>query len=278
VPKQLRARSQGVVPATLEVSSVPPDSALLVNYRTLRELAQQHIRQDILQARFPPGTRLVESQLAQRYGISRGPIREALRSLEGEGLVRFPSNRSPIVNALTPDEIREIYEMRLALEGLAAGLGAETITDVAQRRLGVLVDQLSESIDDPDTWFRLNTEFHLTLYRASGRARLCSAILELMNVLEPYMRMQIALHDQTVATHRTHRPILVAAMKRDGASCATATRAHLRAGAQVILNMALAGTAQPAGRPEIGKRVHQTTRKRPSGGPWKGALGHRPRV
>lgn len=212
-------------------------SAVRDSYRSLRELAQDEVKRDILSGRLRPGQKLNESQIAQRYGVSRGPIREALRALEGEGLLSFSSRRGAQVNVLSLAEIEEIYEMRFALERLAADCGANAISVGGVGQMSQLLQRMSQTRNDPDLYLTLNNEFHLTLYRASGRSRLCTAIQDMMNSLLPYMRMQVSLPPAERDTHEGHRAILDAAAAHDGSRCAELTEAHLRLGAGVILRM-----------------------------------------
>jgi DNA-binding GntR family transcriptional regulator len=158
-----------------------PAEAVRRHYRTLREIVQQQLEHDILTARFLPGEKLVEAQLSQLYAVSRAPIREALRALEERGLVRFEANRGAVVISLSALDLREIYDMRVELEGLAAQFGAEAIGDQDLKRMRSLLGQMDRSVLSPSDWIMLNNEFHMTLYRASRRSRLCRSILELMN-------------------------------------------------------------------------------------------------
>ncbi len=212
-------------------------SAVRGSYRTLRELAQDEIKRDILSARFRPGDRLNEAQLAIRYGISRGPIREALRALEGQGLLRFSSNRGAVVTSLSEAEIREIFDMRLALERLAAVEGVKAITGKALAEMSLLLRRMSASRDDSEQYLLLNNEFHLTLYRTSGHSRLFATIVDLMDLLQPYVRMHVSLPDKLMATDSGHGPILEAARKHDPEKCANLTVEHLKAGAAIVMDL-----------------------------------------
>lgn len=95
----------------------------------LRQQVVGELRESILAARFEPGTRLVEKVLCERYEVSRTVVREALRQLEAEGLVRIVANRGPVVATLSPQEAASLYEVRGALEALAGSLFAQRATD-----------------------------------------------------------------------------------------------------------------------------------------------------
>ena len=100
----------------------------------LRQRVSERLREAIYEMRFPPGSRLIERELCELTGVSRTIIREALRELEGEGLVRL-TPRGPIVSLLTAEEVRNIYDIRAALEGLAGRACAEHATSESIRLL-----------------------------------------------------------------------------------------------------------------------------------------------
>jgi DNA-binding GntR family transcriptional regulator len=99
--------------------------------------AYQHLRAAIVENRYPPGHRLVEQQLAAELGLSRTPVREALRMLEAEGLVVSERNRGAVVRPLSPTEVVDLYGLRIRLESYAVELATERATEA---ELGVLVD------------------------------------------------------------------------------------------------------------------------------------------
>ena len=113
-----------------------------------------------------------------------------------------------------------------------------------------ILQRMSSTTNDPDGYLALNNEFHLTLYRASGRSRLCTAIQDMMNALLSYMRMQVSLPPAEMGTHEGHGAILDAAVAHDGERCAELTEAHLRLGAGVILRM-----SPDALGPDLGARA-----------------------
>ena len=101
----------------------------LDNYRPLRDVVVDNIRQAIISGQFPAGMRLMELQLAEEMGVSRTPVREAIRKMELEGLVVMIPRRGAYVADISIKDINEVYEIRTALDVLAAGLAAERIGD-----------------------------------------------------------------------------------------------------------------------------------------------------
>jgi DNA-binding GntR family transcriptional regulator len=206
-----------------------------ISYRTLRELVQHALREDILRIRFRPGQRLTEAELAATYGVSRAPIREAVRALEEQGLVRSISNRGIVVSRLSPEEVGEVYEMRAELESLAARFAVPNLDTATLQGLRNLLTKLDVTIDDTKTWLSKHDEFHMTVYRASGRNRLCRQIGELTNVVEPHIRLFLNTPGLLRETHREHHGILAAAEEGDAVGCAELIRKHLRnAGEQIV--------------------------------------------
>lgn len=110
--------------------------------RTLRELTLEKMRESILESHFKPGERLVERDLCEQLGVSRTIVREVLRHLESEGLVSNVAQRGPIVAETSLDEARQIYDIRGALEGLAAGICAERKGPEAADRLAVILERI----------------------------------------------------------------------------------------------------------------------------------------
>lgn len=133
------------------------------------------LREEILNGRLSPGTVLVQEDLAAQLGVSRTPLREGLRVLENDGLIRTETNKRSVVVALSDDDIRDLLELRLILDGVAARLAASRPQpDEVIAQLGQLADELkglSAPLDNAG-FLRANTEFHLAVLRAAANQRL----------------------------------------------------------------------------------------------------------
>lgn len=191
------------------------------------EVAARHIRRLITSGEFGAGEVLREDELAERLGMSRTPLREAIARLETEGLVVSRRHRSAVVFKPSTEELREIYEMRIALESLAARLATRTAgpDDVAE------LERLWKELDATPpgrAWVRLNREFHLRLYRASGRKRLIRLIENLRDQSEPYVRM-LVIFGHGPEAQEGHRRMIDAVRAGDGEGAAQATAEHLTA-------------------------------------------------
>ncbi len=213
------------------------DQLVRSNYRTLRELVQEAIFQDIMHGKLKPGQRIVEAELEERYGVSRGPIREALRALEGQGLIQSKSNKGVFVSTLSRHDLQEIYEIRIELEGLAARFAASAQIGDQLLKMEDLQEAMSENIDNPRYWLALNNEFHLTFYKASGRERLCTYINDLINAVEPYIHLYLDLPGKLISAHTEHGALLAAVRNRDSERCEQITQEHLLRAAEVIIDL-----------------------------------------
>lgn len=134
----------------------------------MTETAALELRRLIMQGELSPGMRLVPAKLEEKLGLSRISIREAIRELVGSGLVASATNRGAyIAEPLDIDEIRDIFELRYHIEGKAAFLGAQQISEADIIRMEMIQEKMAQTEISSDGFF-LNQEFHMILYRASG--------------------------------------------------------------------------------------------------------------
>jgi DNA-binding GntR family transcriptional regulator len=206
-------------------------------YRTLHQIVLEHLRDDIVTGVYPPGHKLNEPELAAHYGVSRGPVREALRLLEGQGLVRVVAGKGATVTRLTRAEIAEIYDIRIELEGLGARIGVRHIDDRGLRKMHTLVTRMGKSLGTPLTWIKLNDEFHMTLYEASGRTQLCEIIGDLMIRTLPYVHLYLSTPEILERTHPDHPLLYEAVAAGDESRAEEITRKHLRPGSHEIMEL-----------------------------------------
>ncbi len=198
------------------------------SYRTLQELVTDRIREAILRGWLKPGERLDQAEIAERFQVSRMPVREALRTLEAEGLVKFYPHRGVEVCELSPEEIEEIYQIRIALEAMAVQLAVPRFNEEADRRLSAILQEMEEVADDPPTWTTLNYRFHKELYALSGRARLCGIIESIRNIVQPYVTRDISHPARARLAMQEHREILKACRAGDANLAAQLVSQHLK--------------------------------------------------
>jgi DNA-binding GntR family transcriptional regulator len=168
---------------------------------SLAEHVSQVIREDILTGRQPAGARLTEAMVMERTGVSRTPVREGLRKLEGEGLVITYRSRGTFVTyRLTPDEAQLLYEVRLVLEPHLTRLAAERMTPETLAAVENVLARFVGALDAADAHEagELDADFHLTIYAASGS--------ELLSVLRGYWtRLQLELSERVYTTEVPRR-------------------------------------------------------------------------
>ena len=200
----------------------------------MQALVTDHVRAAILAGRLGPGERVPQDELAAQLGVSRMPVREALRVLEIEGLVEMRPHRGAVVVDLLPEDIAEVFEIRAMLEAKAAELAAPNLADETIERLRAVEAELRTTADE-ERWLQLNRDFHTAIYPASGWPRLCALIEQQRNVVQPYLRASLAFVGRTETARDEHRAILRAAEARDGASLASLTVDHLRTTARELI-------------------------------------------
>ena len=173
------------------------------------------LRHAILHGDYQPGERIVQDQLAQKYGGSRIPVREALRALEAEGLVRLVANTGAWVASLTMAECSEVYQTRERLEPLLLRYSAETLTGEKLDELEALAAQM-DATSDIELFLELDREFHLQMYQGASTLMLQELVTRLWNTTQPYRRAYTKLvgADNRRIFHSEHHMMVTAL--RDG--------------------------------------------------------------
>jgi DNA-binding GntR family transcriptional regulator len=195
--------------------------------RTVAGLVAERLKAEILAGTRPAGARLRQVEIAQAYGVSTTPVREALAVLQREGLVRSHPQRGAVVFLPSVEDLRHHYEIRGALESLAAARAAAVFEATWAEPLEAV---LAEMRDGPAgaRYLALNQEFHTALYERSGRAQLVEMIAALRDASSAYLHIYRAQSDFPVARlDEEHHAILAACVDRDPERAAAATRAHL---------------------------------------------------
>lgn len=176
-----------------------------------------------------PGDRLTETDLADRLGISRTPVREAIRALEADGLVVHVPRVGASIRRLTYSEVTELYEMRTVLEGTAARLAARTASDVELAELRAISDELGAMRVNPARIYILNRQFHRTLLDAARNRFLVEAVAGLEKTLLILGPSTMEDASRAAQAHAEHEAILAALQARDGERAEALMRAHISA-------------------------------------------------
>ncbi len=190
--------------------------------------AYKRLLEEIREGTLLPGERLREVELSERLGVSRTPVREAIRQLEADGLVTHVPRQGATVRSLDYAEIMELYEMRAVLEGTAARLAARAASEVELDELDVLTDRLADAGTGTDT-ARINRVFHATLLDAAKNRFLTKSMLSLQKALLILGPSQLLDGVRAEAAVAEHRRIMVALKARDGNAAETEMRAHIQA-------------------------------------------------
>lgn len=186
------------------------------------------LRQAILSGELAPDTPLVLADLAERLGVSRTPIREAIRDLATEGLVDFDAYRSAYVHVPTIDEAREIYELRIVLEGMAVRAAVPAITPTALDAAAELCDAMDRSRDTGE-WADLNRRFHAVLMDSAPQKRLRGIVASLRDASAPQVARSIRAGELATDTaNAEHRAILDAFRSGDVEKAVEWQSVHLR--------------------------------------------------
>jgi DNA-binding GntR family transcriptional regulator len=178
--------------------------------------------------------RLKPEHIAETMGLSRMPVREALRQLDSEGLVTIHPNRGASVTLLTADDILEFFEMRAALEGVAVRLATPNIGDDGLHDLDHYLEKMRRSENDHLVWIDRHDEFHEFLCGWSRRPRLCAEIKRLRITIVPYLRLYTAHFQEREIPGYEHEVILDAIRQGDPDVAEDCMRKHVMANAHNI--------------------------------------------
>ena len=200
----------------------------LPDTRTLSDRVADLIRDAIVRNELRPGDRLRQAQLAARFGVSRIPLREALRQLEAEGFISISPYRGAVVSELSVAEVRELGELAVLLESEAFASALPNLTTGTIRRAAQIEAEM-EATDDIARWSELNRQFHAVLYELCHRPRLLKLAHALRMNGHRYMHLFHSPIEHRHAIERDHRKILAACRRKDRPEALAAMRRHLGA-------------------------------------------------
>lgn len=198
---------------------------------TAADDALAELRRRILGGTLVAGTKLHQAQLAASLGMSRIPVRDAIRSLASEGLVIQQPRRSAVVAPLSMDDLAELYELRLSVEPHASALAVPNLgaSDLLAMR-GLLAAM--EQAEDHPAWLDANDDFHAHLYRRSGRPRMIALLDQARAQTRRYTGLRLDRGQPDLDTE--HRLILAAAERRDSSAVRALVQAHLYSAYSIV--------------------------------------------
>lgn len=212
---------RGRVP--LEGISAPPRK------RTAHEYALAALRAAVLDGTLAGGDRLLQTELAERLGVSTTPVREALRDLATEGLVVFDPHRGALVRSLDMAEVRELYELRMALEPLMVRRVAAAITAQQLARAKELQQRMEQPCEI-SAWVELNRDFHAVFSEIDGSSRLATILTGLRDSAAPYVALSLGSRPKQIEEANAEHAALLSLYQKGAVEDAVAlTLTHLKA-------------------------------------------------
>lgn len=196
---------------------------------TRAEALAQHLADEIVAGRLPPGTPLEEIPLATAHGVSRTPVREALRRLESSGLVETRPRRGALVARPEPRRLREMFAVMAELEALAAAGCARAMKPAERRELEALHRRMAAMVRGGDlaAYRSANVAFHQALYSGARNGYLAELAADTRRRLAPFRAAQLEAGDRLRRSHEEHGAILTAILRGDGGEAARVMREHL---------------------------------------------------
>lgn len=187
------------------------------------------IADEIVQGRLSPGTPLEELEVARRFGVSRTPVREAIRELAASGLVETRPHRSALVALPSLDRLRGMFEVMAELEAICAGLAAVNMTGAERRDLETLHEALGELVrqGDPQRYHEVNERFHSAIYHGSHNDYLTEITLATRARLSPFRRAQFRTLGRLSHSHSEHERVVTAILRGNKAEAEAAMRGHI---------------------------------------------------
>jgi DNA-binding GntR family transcriptional regulator len=195
--------------------------------RTTHELVLEMLRQRILSGELAAGSRLVQSELALSMEVSTTPVREALRDLASDGLIRLDPHIGAVVQGLSSFEFQEIYEVRMLLEPMAARKASGRMTAELLDRLKQIHHRMEEE-KNPAHWVQLNRNFHLTICETGVSPRIATIIRSLQDASVMYIGVALGQPGLLGEANRGHGAIVSALRAGDPDAAAEATLLHLQ--------------------------------------------------
>jgi DNA-binding GntR family transcriptional regulator len=207
-----------------------------LDHSTLQEKVTSNLRKAILKKTFEPGERLVQEDLATILGVSRMPIREALRRLEMEGLVELVPHKGAVVVEITKEDIEEVYDLRSLLESHAVAKSLDQIKDYEINKLEQLMERMEKNIEDQqmDQFVDNNSLFHQTLRRGSSK-RTEMIIQQLWNGYPPYVPS--LLPETMIKSHEEHKLMLEAVKIKDKERLKQVMASHILRTGEALKNL-----------------------------------------
>lgn len=197
--------------------------------RTAADTLAENLAEAILSGEFTPGTRLDEQLLAQKFAVSRTPVREALRQLAMTGLIEIKPRRGAFVTEVSPDQLEELFVAMGELEATCARLSAMSMSPTERRRLQAFHEKMGELAEEGDVkgFTQANDTFHSMIYSGAHNAVIAELAIAMRRRLLPFRRAQFHLEGRPPRSHREHDAVVRAIVQGDAAEAHQAMLSHV---------------------------------------------------
>ena len=206
----------------------PPERPL--SPRALYQDVAERLRQQIFDRELEPGSWIDELRLCADYGISRTPLREALKVLAVEGLVTMKVRRGAYVTEMSRDDVAQVYHLLALLESDAAGIVALHASDDQRAQLAALHDRLERQVRQRDAFFATNEQFHMTLLQVAGNRWTLQTVTDLRKVMKLNRHHSLFKKGRLADSLAEHRAIMAAIDARDAVRATQLMKAHFNSG------------------------------------------------
>ncbi|MDF1485217.1 GntR family transcriptional regulator [Ramlibacter sp. H39-3-26] len=205
-------------------------SALTLTPRALYEEVAEQLRQRIYHRQLEPGSWIDELKIAEEFGISRTPLREALKVLAAEGLVTMKVRRGAYVTEVSAKDLADVYHLLSLLESDAAGVVACRATPAQLQQLQALHAELEAATDDRDRFFEINERFHLRVLEIADNRWRLQLVADLRKVMKLNRHNSLLKTGRIAESLAEHRAIMAALATHDGAAAIACMQAHFDSG------------------------------------------------
>ena len=205
-------------------------SAVTLTPRALYEEVAEQLRQRIFSRNLEPGSWIDEMKIAEEFGISRTPLREALKVLAAEGLITMKVRRGAYVTEMSEKDLRDVYHLLSLLESDAAGVVATTATEAQRQALQVLHAELEAAVGERERFFAVNERFHMLLLELADNRWRSQMVADLRKVMKLNRHNSLFKEGRIDDSLGEHRAIVAALLARDVSAAVLAMRKHFAQG------------------------------------------------
>ena len=220
---------------------------IIEKHLTLREKILENIRDAIISGSLIAGSKVSEPELAERYGISRTPIREAFRQLESEGYLTVIPRRGAIVREFTPKDVEEFYAIKSIMEGYAARRACEKFSSKELDKLQAINDKLAELArqNDIKNFFKIHSDFHDLFIKVADNEKLRDLITGLVTKFQRLRLTSLSLPGRMMTSVQEHEKIIDAFRRKDPDAAEELVRKNAEYGGRVLMGATLPASVDP---------------------------------